>query len=230
MHSRRTFFGASALALAAVQAQTTTSAATGAPYDFAAIEERLNRPFRHRQAFGAYRLADGAVAAFMLNALNAYEFDYGEGSGTLHALAIFYGTATAMLLDDTAWRTYQLAAVQQHRGDPAKRLATSGGNPYAAATSPLDRAAARGDLHGLYHDVSLAALALRQASFFACDNSLRGLATDIAVTYAISDAPVQVVHADLRAHLIPGVLLVPAGVAAVNEAQEKKFTFFSSPV
>jgi hypothetical protein len=59
---------------------------------------------------------------------------------------------------------------------------------------------------------------------------LRGLATDIAVSYAISSDPIETVHADLRAHLLPGALLVPAGVASVNQAQEMKFTFMQASV
>jgi hypothetical protein len=225
MQTRRTFFGASAVALTATQVLATRTAVAGSTFDLAAIEACLDLPFRHRQAFGSYRLADGAAAAFMLNSLNAYEFDYGDGPGTLHALGIFYGTAVAMLLDDAAWRRYKLDVLQQRRGDPAKRQVDDGGNPYLRPRSSLDRASARADLHGFYHDASLTALAKRQASFLACDNALSGLATDIAVTYGIADVPVQTVHADLRAHLFPGTLLVPAGVAAVNQAQEMKFTF-----
>jgi intracellular sulfur oxidation DsrE/DsrF family protein len=227
------FFGASVFGAAA--AQIAAAGAAGAaggpsPYDFAAIEQRLGLPFRHRQAFGSHRLADGAAAAFMVNSLNAYEFDYGEGPGTLHALGIFYGTSVAMLVDDTAWKKYKLDVVQQRRGDPATRATSDGGNPYAHPSSPLDPSAPRADLHGLYHDTSLAALAKRGASFFACDNALTGLATDIAVAYGMSDQPLQTVHADLRAHLLPGTLLVPAGVAALNQAQEMKFTFLPASV
>jgi hypothetical protein len=182
MQSRRRFFGASALALSALQLVVAggASAAAAGPYDFAAIEARLMLPFRHRQAFGSHALADGAAGGFMLNSLNAYEFDYGEGPGTLHVLGIFYGTAVAMLVDDAAWKKYKIDVVQQRRGDPAKRATPDGGNPYARATSTLDPTAARSDIHGFYHDTSLAALSKRKASFLACDNALTGLATDIA--------------------------------------------------
>jgi intracellular sulfur oxidation DsrE/DsrF family protein len=232
MQSRRTFFGASALALSAagVVAVAGSAAAAGSPYDLAAVEARLSLPFRHRQSFGSHALADGAATALMLNSLNAYQFDYGEGPGTLHALGIFYGTSVGILIDDAAWRKYKLDVVQQRRGDPARRRADNGGNPYAQPVSTLDPAAARSDLHGLYHDASIGALGKRGASFFACDNALRGLATDIAVAYGMSDEPVETVHGDLRAHLLTGVLLVPAGVAAVNQAQEMKFTFVAASV
>lgn len=231
MQTRRTFFAASALAVSAAQVIAGTGGASAAsPYDLTAIEQRLNLPFRHRQAFGSYRLADGVATALMANSLNAYQFDYGEGPGSLHAVGIFYGTSVAILLDDAAWRTYKIDVIQQRRGDAPKRRVDDGGNPYLRPMSSLDPAAARSDLHGFYHDTSLTALAKRRASFFACDNALRGLATDIAVSYAMSDKPVETVHADLRAHLFGGTLLVPAGVAAVNEAQESKFTYMSASV
>ena len=111
-----------------------------------------------------------------------------------------------------------------------KLKTTATGNPYLAATSALDVRANRDDSHGLYHDESLTALVQRGASFFACNNALRGLATDIAVTYGTATAPVDVVLADLRRHLVPGALLVPAGDAAVNQAQEARFTLFVAAV
>jgi intracellular sulfur oxidation DsrE/DsrF family protein len=232
MQTRKDFFGTSlvAVAVSGLAAVPAAAAAVSAPYDFAAIDARLRLPFAHRQAFASQRLADGIALAFMVNSLNAYEFDYGEGPGTLHALGIFYSSSVALLLDDEMWRKYQIGTVQVRRTDPAKRTTRNGGNPYAAALSPLDPAAPRSDLHGLYHDASLPALVKRGVTFFACDNALRGLATDITATYGFSTDPMETVHADLRAHLVPGALVVPAGVAAVNHAQEMKFTFFPAAI
>jgi len=232
MGTRRAFLGTSAVALGAAS----TTAALGAaptpsgPYDFAAIAARLARPAAHRQVFGTAKLAGGNILHYMLNALNAYQFDYGEGPGTLHAAGVCYGSAVALLLDDAAWQTYQLVSVQEKRGDPLKAKPSTSGNPFLPATSALDPRADRDDSHGFYHDESLTAIVQRGASFFACNNALRGLATDIAVTYGITTAPVNVVLADLRRHLVPGALLVPAGDAAVNQAQEAKFTLFVAAV
>jgi intracellular sulfur oxidation DsrE/DsrF family protein len=186
-------------------------------------------PFRHLQAFGSHGLADGVMADLMLNSFNAYEFDYGEGPGSIHALGIVYGTAAPFLLDDRAWRTYKLDLVMKRRGDPVGSTAASG-NPYLAARSPLDSGAKRSDIHGLYHDSSIVALVKRGATFFACDNALRGLANAITIGYGISDALPEAVHAELRARLVPGTLLVPAGVAAINQAQEARFTFLPASV
>jgi intracellular sulfur oxidation DsrE/DsrF family protein len=232
MQSRRTFFGGSALALAAAQVAAVTGAraATSGPYDFGAIEQRLNLPFRHRQAFGSHALADGAATALMVNSLNAYEFDYGEGPGTLHALGVFYGTAVRYSSTTPGGKNTRSTSFNSG-------AATRPSAPFPAAairtrTRPrrsIPRAL-RADIHGFYHDTSLAALAKRKASFFACDNALRGLATDIAVSYGMSDEPMGSVHADLRARLLPGTFLVPAGVASINQAQEMKFTFMPASV
>jgi intracellular sulfur oxidation DsrE/DsrF family protein len=35
-------------------------------------------------------------------------------------------------------------------------------------------------------------------------------------------------HDDLAAHFVPGVMLVPAGVAAINAVQEAHFTYLHS--
>jgi hypothetical protein len=232
MATRRTFLGTSALALGAASTTAALGAATtpSGPYDFAAIAARLARPAPHRQVFGTSKLANANLLHYMLNALNAYQFDYGEGPGSLHAAGVCYGSAVALLVDDFAWQTYQLTSVQEKRADPVKLKTTATGNPYLAATSALDVRANRDDSHGLYHDESLTALVQRGASFFACNNALRGLATDIAVTYGTATAPVDVVLADLRRHLVPGALLVPAGDAAVNQAQEARFTLFVAAV
>jgi len=81
MQTRRTFFGTAAAGVASVSAAATETAAARpadtpppGPYDFRAIDARLALPFRHRQAFGADRIADGAAATYMLNTLNAYQF------------------------------------------------------------------------------------------------------------------------------------------------------------
>jgi intracellular sulfur oxidation DsrE/DsrF family protein len=180
------------------------AAREGSPFDFPAIAARLARPAAHRQVFAAAKVSDGDVLHYMVNSLNAYETDYGEGPGSLHVAAVCYSAAVMMLLDDAAWTKYQIASLLKHRGDPA--TTTDAKNPF---------------------DASLAALVARGASFFACNNALRGTANGI-VQYATSTEPVGVILADLQRHLVPGALLVPAGVAAVNQAQEAKFTLFNA--
>jgi intracellular sulfur oxidation DsrE/DsrF family protein len=67
------------------------------------------------------------------------------------------------------------------------------------------------------------------ASFFVCNNALSGIAGVIAKKLtepgkAVTRDQVVAIHDDLATHFLPGALLVPAGVAAINAAQEAKFT------
>lgn len=207
MTTRAVFLGTgtAALAIAATAATAPAGAATaGSPFDFPAIAARLARPAAHRQVFAAAKVSDGDVFHYMVNSLNAYETDYAEGPGTMHVAAVCYSAAVMMLLDDAAWAKYQIAGLLKHRGESAP--ATDGKNPF---------------------DVSLTALVARGGSFFACNNALHGVASGV-VQYATSTEPVGVILADLQRHLVPGALLVPAGVAAVNQAQEAKFTLFNA--
>jgi intracellular sulfur oxidation DsrE/DsrF family protein len=197
MSTRALFLAASALAAAATGVPFGASAA-GPTFDLAAFQARARLAFPHRQAFASPLVADGSVLGFMANSLNAYETGFGEGPGTLHAAAVLYRTGVALALDDAAWRSFDIAATIVRAGDRVN--ATPGdGNPLLR--TPRGRTI--GDLQN------------RRASFFVCHNALEDLARRCAV-------PVDV----LAAHVLPGMMIVPAGVAAINALQEERFTLF----
>jgi intracellular sulfur oxidation DsrE/DsrF family protein len=209
MSSRRGFIGGSVgAALAGSAGAAGEAAVAGSPYDLAAVRATLHRPSRHRQVFGVARVADGLAIGQMRHSLDAYETALGEGPGSLHVAAVFYGRGVVMLLDDRAWRTYALAQGLRQRGDTPVR--EGDGNPYWSdgANGP-----------------ALHSLAMRGASFFACDNALADWAAYIVSMAGASDRSLDEIHRDLRARLVPGALLVPAGVAALNMAQEAHFTY-----
>jgi intracellular sulfur oxidation DsrE/DsrF family protein len=197
MSSRRTFLAASALAAAATGVPGTVRAASG-DFDRAAFEARMRLPFRHRQAFACPLVADGAVLGFMNNSLNAYESGFGEGAGTLHAAAVLYHFGVALALDDAAWRTFAIADVIRAAGDRVAATAADG-NPFVRAPQAW----------------TFDALQRRHASFFVCRNALADLARRTGTTPEV-----------LSAHLLPGMTIVPAGVAALNALQEEHFTLF----
>ncbi|MEO7039946.1 MAG: twin-arginine translocation signal domain-containing protein [Candidatus Elarobacter sp.] len=206
MLSRRGFLdGAAGVAGAAAAGPAQPSRPAG-PYDLPAIEAQLAKPARHRQVFAVQRVGDGHVLGMMRNALVAYEETLREGSGALHVAAVLYANGAPLGLDDAAWRTYRLADASARRGDPIGRHGD--GNPFL-------------------HDGSgsVEALTRRGASFFVCDNALGELATFLSAIAATTGDDPATVRADLRRHLVPGALLVPAGIATLNAAQEARFTF-----
>ncbi|MBD5657415.1 MAG: DsrE family protein [Candidatus Eremiobacteraeota bacterium] len=203
MTTRRTFIGAAATLAVADASRPAASAAGPSPYDFAAIDARLQRPVRHRQVFAVAKTSDGAVTGYMRHALDAYEIAMAEGPGTLHVAAVFYGRGVVMGLNDAIWTKYTIADALRKRGD-ALSSAQISGNPFAA---------------------DMRVLARRGATFLVCDNALADWATFFTVALGTSDRSPDDVRAELRTSLFPGALLVPAGVAALNSAQEAHFTY-----
>ncbi len=130
----------------------------------------------------------------------------------MHVAAVFYhGTSALLAVDDAMYANYPLAAIIAPPADAAKPgdVAAPRTNPHAAA----------------YRDL----VTKSGASFFVCNNALSGLAGAIAKKMgdpgaAVTRDQVVAIHADLVAHFLPGTLLVPAGVAAINAAQEARFT------
>jgi intracellular sulfur oxidation DsrE/DsrF family protein len=216
MTSRRAFIAAGA-ALAASSDGFAIAAAdeadperTVAPFDLGALMARLNEPAKHKQVFATAHVTDGVVLAYINNSMNAYEKGFGEGPGALRPAAVFYGHGVVLALDDYAWKTYKIADAMKRAGE-AVNVQARDVNPYWHAPDGQN---------------SLDDLAARGAIFMACNNALHGVARLLAQGGGNGDDT----YADLRKHLIPGVILVPAGVAAINAAQEARFTFFQAAI
>ncbi|HKU68546.1 MAG TPA: DsrE family protein [Candidatus Baltobacteraceae bacterium] len=116
-------------------------------------------------------------------------------AGALDTLAVLYGAATPAAVAGAVWRTYRLGA---------RLNVDAHENPFAARIVKLQ---ARG------------------AKFVVCGNSLRGLAIAIANGVLEVQEPVDSVLDRMRANLVRGVETVPAGVAALNAAQEAGYTY-----
>ena len=116
-------------------------------------------------------------------------------SGALEALGVLYGLATPAAIDGDAWARYRLGV---------RLNANAQRNPFAARITQLQ---ARG------------------AKFVVCNHSLQGLAIAVANGVPQVQEPVDTVLATMRAHLVRGVTTVPAGVQAINAAQEAGYTY-----
>src|SRR3546814_19208642 len=70
--------------------------------------------------------------------------------------------------------------------------------------------------------VTLASLAAKGARFAVCGMATQGMAAQIAKT---SGKPAKTIEDELKANLIPGAVIVPAGIVAVDRAQEHGYAF-----
>lgn len=191
-------------------------------YDHASVLAALRQAARHKQVFQYERLTltDGVPTLFpkIQNSLNAFEFSMGVGS--LITLGVLFGNATCIALSDDIWSKYQIGVVynlKDHRGriirtnifGKAKTALSLDGRPDAAGS--------------VYRDLSAEAIRARGGRFMICYNSLANVASELA---PVTGEDALDVLAQLRSSLMPGFLLVPAGVGIVQLAQENGWKLY----
>lgn len=177
-------------------------------FDQARFNEMLAKPAKHKQCFGATKIDGGNVMDGMANTMNAYEHYLGEAPGSVHTAAVLYhGAAIALAMNDAVWNDVLLPTVKgalPDLKDQFKDAQPGKGNPYAR---------------------QLADMVARGSSFFVCHNAIAGFAH---MAGGALKRPAESMHAAIMAGILPGALVVPAGVMAINACQEAKFTYIQS--
>ncbi len=227
--TRRQFLGAAAATIATAGAFGVPALAAepnptqGISYD--ALIARARVQARHKQAFLATR-PNGNVFLYMRNSLNGYQFGWGEGPGTLHAVAVMNGLGVTQGVGDEGWRKYRLADVLAAAGAPLKAAAPRG-NPWLHAPAGLvaNQTAQSAPFN---MDASVETLQKRGCEFFVCDTAMITLA--MAIVSAGAGQSVEAVHADLRGLLFPGAMLVPSGASSMDALQQEHFSFYDANV
>lgn len=227
--SRKQFVSAAAIGVsaAAVGLDAGTAEAQRAPvhfhilktsqYNRAAVTAVLKGGGAHRQVFQSVdpiAVAPGIASLYlhMQNSMNAYQFSMGLGK--LSTLGVILGPSIILALNDSMWKKYGF-------GTAFKLAAT---NAYYSASSNLDLSASPDDPNGIYQDWSAQAVIKRGGKFFVCHNAMSAVA---AVTASkMSGATPAGVLADFEKNVLPGYLVVPAGVASVQQAQEYGWKLF----
>jgi intracellular sulfur oxidation DsrE/DsrF family protein len=193
-------------------------------YDFASMMRRLKESRPHKQVFLSaeqYRRLAGLlhISQFdvrelyskMQLAMNAYDFSLGPERGQLATLGVLVGDSVILGLNDAIWEKYLIG----------KRFGLARSNIYYYATSSLDPKASPNDPNGLYQDWSAQAVLKRGGSFMVCHNALGNLVASL-----VGRARCATVLNEVSRNLMPGFLLVPAGLTAVQLAQEHGWKLF----
>jgi hypothetical protein len=167
---------------------------------------------RHRQVFDTIS-PDGVARAltFTYTFYDASKDGYGIAPAELGVVMIFRSGSTAFGLNDHIWSKYGAAISKIYKfTDPTTKAAASV-NVYNAA----DKAASL-PTNGL----TLDALAQMGGRFAVCAVASRKLANAVArETGGNGDA----IFAEFQANLVGNARLVPAGIIAVNRAQERRY-------
>lgn len=173
---------------------------------------------RHKAVFDSPAIEDGLAVFQAIGYVNGMRDALGAADGDVQAVVVMRHSAIPMVFNDAMWKKYEFGKeekVKDRNGKWAKR------NPYAGV--PTGEPAAPGGRNRQRYD--LAWLASHGHILLGCDLATRGQASVIAErTKGESNA----IYEELKANLVPGVVLQPTGVYAVHRAQEAGCTYIRS--
>ena len=136
---------------------------------------------------------------------------YGVADADIAAIGTFYGATTFYGLDDAMWAKYRLGEFLDATDPATERPALA--NPWRAAPVILG---------ATLPTASIEALQRRGATFILCNNALTIFAGMLAKARGLDAGAV---YADLAAHILPGVELVPGMVVAVEQAHDAGISY-----
>lgn len=156
--------------------------------------------------------ADGRMLHLIQHYYDTYRMAYGAPEGSYSAIGTFYGETTAFAFRDEVWAKYRLGEVAEV-SDPATGQGAIR-NPWRV--DPVIRGK-------VDPGAGLEALQARGAVFLVCHAALRSLAARVAADRGPDRA---VVTAALESGILPGVVLVPSVIVAIQRAQKRGVSYY----
>ena len=175
---------------------------SGFTFDQAGFAAIVGKAAKHKLGFGAKEPSDGDIGDVMAMVGTVWQKDLGVAVRDIHAVGIFYHVGAVLGFNDALWN--EIFPYREKIAMLSKTFESTeagAGNPYKT---------------------QLDALAKRGASFLVCNNAITGIAHAIA---HIEGKSPSATAERFRASLVPGSLVVPAGVWAIGAIQEAGFTY-----
>jgi hypothetical protein len=148
------------------------------------------------------------------NSLNAGEFSFGWGRGNVASAAVLYGPSVTLALNDAMWAKYPFGeAFNMKNGDGKGETR----NVYYPAQTSMGFDGDPGAGGNVYQDWSGEACIKRGTAFMVCHNALTAFAGIMSMQMGLDGAQTL---AEWKANMLPGYMIVPAGVGAIHLAQE----------
>ncbi len=208
LSTRRTFIGAvasSTIALASAPLGTLDASSTVADDPWlTAISGK------HKQVFDITNINGGVGLMFAETYVATMMEHYRLRAGDVGAFVVARYFGTGLALDDVIWNKYGLGQMWKVI-DPVTR---------EASTRNLFVNSKPGDMPNI--DASIDRLLAKGVVVGVCGHALGVLASATAARAGVTP---DVAKAEWRAHVLPGVHVVPSGVLAVAKAQEAGCTY-----
>ena len=201
---------------------------------------------KHRQLFHSHDKMDATVLWQARTFIDLYREAYGVAADQVNVVVAAHGQTGGMLLNDMLWEKYELGKMYKVNmldpnppaaPTPAATTPTPSTDAGAAAATPAQPArppripATRNVYHapraGDPVDARTSVDALRQlgTTFLLCNNALKQFAN---YTARKSGLTVEAAHRELTENLVPGAVLVPTMLIAINRAQENGCSYLYS--
>jgi intracellular sulfur oxidation DsrE/DsrF family protein len=233
--TRRSFLSTAATTAAALTTLTAAAPeAEAAPnlvyrhadWDYAPFDKLLAFKGRGRQLYDCHPIANGDFFGAIKNSFNGLQFGYGIPAADIRIVGAMHGPANLLNFDDSMWAKYAIGEYLKLNDPATGKPATR--NPFFAKRTPAGSSDPN-DRSGIYHDTSIEALMARGFQMLSCHNSTEGQAQALIAKNGLK-VPVEDIVLDLQTHSLPGVIAVPAMVAAIAMLQtEGHYAYIVAP-
>ncbi len=171
---------------------------------------------KHRQLFDAPDPDGGTILRHVRNYLDTWQEAYSVGDRDVSVIVTLYARTTPLGLQDVMWAKYKLgAAIGLTDSTTSAPLVRN----YFAHPQPGDPVADGTP------ESSMESLQRRGVVFALCNNALKRWSGRLEKAGMGTAADI---HADLTAHAVPGVVVVPDVLIAMTKAHERGFAYARS--
>jgi intracellular sulfur oxidation DsrE/DsrF family protein len=164
---------------------------------------------KHRMLFDMPGPNDGVGLLHVRNWMNTWRDAYGLKDGELNAVGTLYGKTIPLGFSDDMWVKYKFGAALSINDAATKAPLARNMFAHPKPGDPL----AFGML-----DSAIEALQARGVLFILCNNALNFWVGRLVAGGA---GKAEDIRADLLAHILPKIVVVPGMVVAINKAQER---------
>lgn len=187
------------------------------------FEKLLKTPASTRQVYDVRPIGEGKFLNNIKNSLNGFHFGFNISAENVKIVAAMHGPSNMLNFDDAMWEKYKLGEWLQVNDPKTGKAALR--NIYwhktaGSSTNPNDKTSA-------FQDTSIESLQSRGVQFLSCHTATEEQVHALISHLSLSQPAEEIVQ-DLQSHTLPGVLIVPAMVAAISLLQsEGHFTYIT---
>ena len=170
---------------------------------------------KHKQVFDMPNPSAGLGLIHIRNYLKAWKDNYNLEHPQVNAVGTLYFMTIPLGLTDPMWEKYKLGEAIKETDEKTDAFAVR--NIYQKADPGETTMSIKG-IADWPADTSMEALQKKGTIFIMCNNALNFWAMNVAKA---TNQTMEAVRTEFRAHIVPGVVVVPAMVMAVDQAQAR---------